>query len=743
SKSKNGARGADAGKNDTGSGDSSIDEFRNYDSEMEFLLLDDVLPIDCSDGRRKINLRQEEENDDWNGMEATGGYALDVTMAMASKTDATGVLDTTLTTTGRLSNNPVSTPEVTLLSLGGVLSASVMDQSGTFVINRESMGKSPPSALSRMLMTTLQAAGGRGGADGNIAGEGNLRLLAGACDVDANGALLLPGTSVSVFLRGGLGAGEVVHAGEGNAISALGNTGEAEVQIFPQGLSPSRSEGGTSFSVGNSCTDGGAVDFGGNEVDNNDDDGADGAGFELYDDNEVNATSANQDEGKHETAQAELKEDRSAPRKKEENDPWALLDPHQPSKEKPQPLRIGVTFRLPRGLSEDDRPSALVNGSRTRAKGTKKKRHKSINPHDRQTFHEKFAPPFLADMTFENAISEDIEGNDDENDKTAGSIITNRYDHLKFLQSKDLIFGEEFAYIAKAHAKQRMVMKRRRQFDKHHGTSDANDLAGANTIQNVAEPFNYDDENDDYGGGFDFGGSDDDTYGADEQNHGTQSLHPSNVDFNAIDEVFATARFDDIEQADDDNFGTSQQTFEELCQAHLRKFSKSAEIYAAETQLTKRVGIWQAGLIPVLNEQEKRAEFDIHSCGRQILQTLEDKLSTRKRTSIGQKKLEKSLPKETQNLVDFATISKGSEDYEVCRKFLATLMLCNCGNIALRNGENDGEGLLTADSLQMELLDSNFEAMEAFLAPSAAAVSKTTVIKSYEKENFQPSSSAD
>ena len=39
-----------------------------------------------------------------------------------------------------------------------------------------------------------------------------------------------------------------------------------------------------------------------------------------------------------------------------------------------------------------------------------------------------------------------------------------------------------------------------------------------------------------------------------------------------------------------------------------------------------RVGAWQDGLAPHLEEQEERPEFDIHSCGRQILRTVERNL---------------------------------------------------------------------------------------------------------------------
>ena len=87
--------------------DPSIETFIEYDEDMEFLLLDDVLPTDRSVGRRKINLRDVDEErrrktlqGDLNGTNVN----LDNTMATA--------------------NNGNGTPDVTLLSLGGVMSVS-------------------------------------------------------------------------------------------------------------------------------------------------------------------------------------------------------------------------------------------------------------------------------------------------------------------------------------------------------------------------------------------------------------------------------------------------------------------------------------------------------------------------------------------------------------------------------------------------------------------------------------------
>ena len=136
-----------------------------------------------------------------------------------------------------------------------------------------------------------------------------------------------------------------------------------------------------------------------------------------------------------------------------------------------------------------------------------------------------------------------------------------------------------------------------------------------------------------------------------------------------------------------------------------------------ESQLTKRVGAWQEGLAPILEEQATRPEFDIHGLGRQILESIEDKLSTKKRTATNEKKLDATssgLDKKS-NIIGFRQLSKDKEEYEVCRLFLSTLMLCNCGN-AIVHDVND---ISSTESLQIELLNSKFEElMDEFLAPS-------------------------
>jgi condensin-2 complex subunit H2 len=446
--------------------------------------------------------------------------------------------------------------------------------------------------------------------------------------------------------------------------------------------------------------------FGNNNNDDFGDDTDNGAGFELVHDY---AREDEENDDDIETPKVlNFDQTKLQPPKKKRvvEDPWAALDPHEPSNDKPQPLRIGVTYRLPPGLDEDDRPSVSVTGSRTRAKAAKKAA--SSARHSNNDFHQ---PPFLADVTFD-------EGDDYAED---GDFQVETGVHVSLLKSNELIFGDEFAYVAKAHAKHKEAVKKQRRLQQQQQAASGHE----------AEPNrgNYhDDYDDDYGGGggFDFDNCDDGSFGGDNE---TRPANRSNVDFTAIDDVFASSAFNENVYKDEDDFGdNAQQTFEDLCRAHLRKFAKSAEMYAKETQLTKRVGAWQTGLAPLLQEQEERPEFDIHDVGRDILDTIESTLTNlRKRTSTGEKKVDKSSSQ--NNRIGFSAIfAKDCEDYEVCRVFLSTLMLCNCGNVAIHNGE-DGDKL--AKDLQIELLDAMFQPpMETYLAPSEQEILVTD-----DKEN--------
>ncbi|KAL3789509.1 hypothetical protein HJC23_009745 [Cyclotella cryptica] len=612
-------------------GDADIEEFRMYDAQMEFLLLDDVLPVDREG--KKINLRPP--RDSANIMNTTN-------------------LDGTL--------NDHTMHNVTLLSLGGIMSTTRPNDE-TFLISRDSISNTSPAAMSRMLLQ-------------NLHNEHQWRLI--GSDVDQSGALVMPGAKKGVFVNG-------------EVVSSQKNDDQCEgenVQIFPGGLSPQpHEETSAEFDSGDGYVEN---DFGGED---------DGVGFEFNNDD-----TDMQDRFVEASAPAERQQPEMQERKPEQPkaDPWATLDPHEPSRDKPNPLRIGVTFRLPPGIENDERPSACVTGSRTRSvKSSKNARRGKEEAKPWQV------SPFVTDRLI--GLEENV---DDSSSGTQTSIPNLDW----IFQVKEFLYGSEFAYLSERYAKHHETSARQRRLRQEEGEEN-----GKEKVVDSDDHALYNDDFDDYGGGYDYGGDDDQSYenndpALDDPVNNSQVKNRSNVDFDIIDDVFGTSGFHREDEENDVDNTSSQLTFEELCRAHLRKFAKSAEIYAAETQLTKRVGAWQNGLAPILEEQENRPEFNIHNIGREILQSVENKLAIRKRTVGGAKKLDTHLTtSNNSNSIGFRSITKDREEYEVCRLFLSTLMLCNYGNVIV----HDGKDLSSTESLEIELLNSKFEAsIDVFLAPS-------------------------
>ena len=114
-----------------------------------------------------------------------------------------------------------------------------------------------------------------------------------------------------------------------------------------------------------------------------------------------------------------------------------------------------------------------------------------------------------------------------------------------------------------------------------------------------------------------------------------------------------------------------------------------------------------------MKEEEERSAFDIHSYGKAILELAEQEL---RRTNP---KYEEAL--RYKENVDFRDITKGRQQYEVCRMFLAALSLTNSGNVQI-------QGSLNCDVLEIHLLSTEIERpMETYLAPSAAAAKASVV----------------
>lgn len=402
-------------------------------------------------------------------------------------------------------------------------------------------------------------------------------------------------------------------------------------------------------------------------LETNDDDD-DGAGFAMADDDQEDINTSTQ-QPEHDQKKRVTFHNSTMPTK-HKKDPWELLDPHVTDK-KAKPLKIGKTIRLPPGV--DEPPSACVNGSRTRRMNTK-----TIEPPKTKT-----TVASLATRTFHATLRK----------RTHNESI--QMEEKPVVPLQGLAFGEEFAYIAKATAKRRAAERRERRQQTQ--------------LEQVKEPLYEEEEEDDYGG---FGYTDDDDGDYQGGNTGMASLDDAyrpNGD-NAGKSLFQNGPFHrdttDLRYHCTDDSNADAQTFEELCRAHISAFAKGAERYASETQLSRRVGEWQSKLLPIIEEEERRGEFDIHIYGSTVISTIENEI---------QRKNPKDSHEKMIRTVDFATVTRHCPRYEVCRMFLASLSLFNSGNVELSSARSDGR------NFELELIRTSIDRpMETYLAPSIA-----------------------
>ncbi|CAM9617460.1 unnamed protein product [Chrysoparadoxa australica] len=165
-----------------------------------------------------------------------------------------------------------------------------------------------------------------------------------------------------------------------------------------------------------------------------------------------------------------------------------------------------------------------------------------------------------------------------------------------------------------------------------------------------------------------------------------------------------------LEQA----FLNAPQSYEELCQSHIKAFLKGAEQYANETQLSKRVTAWQSKLEPLLRTQETRDPFDIHRYGANIIQRSISFMPASLRRKLQELAADGPKGKETDvsdftadeadTIVQFKDVVAGKARFDVCRMFLASLQLANAGNVRLLHGETVQEQAFGNECLQLELL---------------------------------------
>lgn len=655
-----------------------------YDPDVKFLLLDDVIPC----GGDKVDLI-ERNDDDLDRI--NGGF-----ISPRGRNHNRHRFNMPSSAMRNHNNTTCLSANKTRLSLGG-LSITMDNNNASDGIN----------SAAKVLVNNLVR---------DVGNSGGLRLLDG-CDVNDEGVLLMPGSAI----------------GTPKNIAQMHNGDENS------NIDPNDEFDGAAAAAGE------ADDFAHDNA-YDDDTNNEGVGFELNDTNNYDEVNNNMLLDEQETggaaanAQKEqiytMDEQSSKATKRaaiiravEHVDRWGMLDPHDASAvlTKSRPLKVGKTFKLPPGL---DDAGSMVNGSRTRS------RKRGANNSTANAFAVKVAHDIKRKYTNLNqSMVVSLKNHSD----GGVSFISPVCADTKTIPLKGLVFGDEFAYIAKATAKRKSRERRLRQRQIAENPASAK----VDDIDNLHEDQNHD---------FDYGGDDD--YGGDYDMAGDE--YAPNVPAAAFDDAFASNGIDrDVVSGNGKSFccydfinslfvilyltlnhskslfsstasldyNPDAKTFEELCRAHIRAFAQGAEKYAAETQLSKRVGEWQGRLAPILEEEGERPEFDIHKYGDEILFEVKDNIEHRRLS--GKLELDGSKPK-SPNVVDFSDVAQGCEPYQVGRLFLASLMLANSGNVELSHEEG---AVTSSRGLRIELLEDEFKLpMEYYKAPSVTDVASTNSV---------------
>ena len=595
--------------------DAQIEDFHNFDPHVEFLLLDDYLPL--ADHGKRINLQQDHGSSEASLKDGGAGLSF-ATVGSATR-----------------------------LSLGAT----------TFgVTHFERSGAGAAAAHHVMHGTSLN----------NNNNTGSLRLIDGKCDVADDGTLILPGA-------GRTSDQKIRHS------SLFGNMSSPAGRRESIGVSQQQ-EQNNSFAMDDydgGDDDGAGFAFGGDDDDGGGPNGLHKANMEgLTNQQGQSQSQATQKQGT--TSQGE--QDNAA---LVQDDPWALLDAHSTTFVKSREHKFGTTCRLPAWL--DGLPS---EGRKRGRRGVPPKiRERRVKPATESLAVQSFKAKLMAQRR-RRKILESTSNNPG---------LLDLDSDIPQIPLKGLIFGDEFLYIAKETARiKRSQAKAMAKLNKHVKVDNKTNLYDHDERYAAA----------DYGGEDDYDdGDDDDGFafaGGDNNDDDEDITRIGNTGVGNLGDMFPTSYTDTAGVGPIDTEG---KTFEELCRAHIQAFAKGAEAYATETHLSKRVGDWHDNLVPILEEEERRPEFDIYNYTQRVIATCQRELE---------------LVDDDENdlsgdkfIIDFGTVTKECERFDVCRMFLSVLSLSNAGNIKLHHGDFQ-------DGLAVQLLHADIDRpMETFLAPSA------------------------
>ena len=188
--------------------------------------------------------------------------------------------------------------------------------------------------------------------------------------------------------------------------------------------------------------------------------------------------------------------------------------------------------------------------------------------------------------------------------------------------------------------------------------------------------------------------------GEDNQIHEENSIGYVTEPSSDVEETYSDHGVDDMEFHSDDSpendlevvlqqsmteagSETGISSFENLCKHHMENFLQSAELYARETQLSRRISAWVTKLEPLLLAEESSRVYDISEYSDKVLcKASLCALSSRRisEPEPGSLKVDNEL---NVQQIGFEEITAGESTRDVCRIFVACLQLANFGNISI------------------------------------------------------------
>lgn len=319
------------------------------------------------------------------------------------------------------------------------------------------------------------------------------------------------------------------------------------------------------------------------------------------------------------------------------NTHWTLLDPYgvtttttMAKPQRPRKLKVGKTLRLPAGSSE--LPSQCVTGASTRRASNLLSQRAALPQRSAPSHRSYLLQAYRNDVTRKLLTNRQVQDDDDNDDAmdVEGNVEPKKTKLQTLLSATAGQSLPEFDYIKSRIAKVRTAQHRREL--KHLGNN--------NTVQPRRlhlEPTTKDDQqhlddggDDDYAYGGDDYGNDHDDDGDDmamrDGDGDDNAIYNNNAGVMSVLDALPHRAADTLSSSSTSSDPHRPPTFDELCRAHIQAFAKSAQRFATETKLTQRVGAWQAKLFPLLQEEERRPAFDIYNYSDQVLSAMQQEL---------------------------------------------------------------------------------------------------------------------